>query len=178
MKKNPKKVKKDLSLSKEEFEQKVIEIARVSRVVAGGKRMRFRACVVIGDLKGKLGVGVRKGADVSMAIEKAVRAAKKNLIKVEIVNETIPHEVRVKFKSAKILIKPAPKGTGIIAGGPVRSALELSGINNIVAKMLGSNNKINNVRAVIKALSSFKKRRRLLSDKTKENKEDRIKGKE
>ena len=138
------------------FEQKVIEIARVTRVVAGGKRMRFRACVVVGDLKGKVGMGLRKGADVSIAINKAVRAAKKDMIKVPIINETIPHFSQAKFKAAKVLIKPAVQGTGVMAGGPVRAVLELAGIKNVVSKMLGSKNKINNIQATILAMKGLK----------------------
>lgn len=143
----------------DEFDQRVIDIARITRVVAGGKRMRFRACVAIGNQKGKIGIGTKKGADVSLAVNKAVTAAKKNLININIINETIPHQFRLKFKAASILIKPAPKGTGIKAGGPLRSVLEISGIKNIVAKMLGSENKINNVMALYLALRGLKKPR-------------------
>lgn len=140
-----------------EFDQSIIDIARVTRVMAGGKRMRFRACVVIGDHKGKVGSAVAKGADVTGAINKAVTKARKNLITVPIVNETIPHRVDVKLGAAKILIKPAPKGTGIIAGGAVRAVLDLAGVSNVVAKILGTNNKINNVKATIKALQLLKR---------------------
>ncbi|MDP2684110.1 MAG: 30S ribosomal protein S5 [bacterium] len=141
---------------KDEFDQKLIDIARVTRVMAGGKRMSFRACVVIGDRKGRVSSGLRKGADVSIAINKAVRAAKKKIIKVNIVNDTIPCEIREKFGAARVLLKPAPKGTGVIAGGAVRIVLELAGIKNVVSKMLGSHNKINNVNATIKALENLK----------------------
>ena len=143
--------------AEKEFDQSVIDIARVTRVMAGGKRMRFRACMVIGDKKGRVGSAVAKGADVTLAINKAVSKAKKNLINVPIINETIPYRVDVKFGAAKILIKPAPKGTGIIAGGAVRTVLELSGVGNVVAKILGTNNKINNVKATIKALQMLKR---------------------
>jgi len=138
-----------------EFDQKIVDIARVTRVMAGGKRMSFRACVVIGDRKGRVGMAVRKGADVTNAINKAANAAKKYLIKVNIINDTIPHTVREKFTAAKILLKPAPKGTGIIAGGPMRMVLELAGIKNVVAKMMGSKNKINNVKATLSALEKM-----------------------
>lgn len=137
---------------KSEFDQKVIDLARVTRVMAGGKRMKFRACVVIGDRKGRVGYGIEKGIDVQTAINKAVNKAKKNLITVNKKNDTIAFEIREKFKAAKIMLKPAPNGTGIKAGGAVRIILELSGIQNIVAKILGSNCKINNVHATIKAL--------------------------
>lgn len=136
-----------------EFEHRVIEVSRVSRVVAGGKRMTFRACVAVGDRKGRVSAAVAKSADVSGAINKAVSAAQKRLQSVRIVNGTIAHEVRVKFGAARVLLKPAPPGTGIIAGGPIRVVLDLAGIQNVVAKMLGSQNKINNVRATLLALS-------------------------
>lgn len=141
-----------------EFSQKIIDIARVTRVVAGGKRMRFRACVVIGDLKGRIGFAVAKGADVTGAINKAVTAAKKGLVRVNIVDGTIPYEIRVKFGAAKLLLKPAPPGTGIRAGGPIRAVLELAGLKNVVSKMLGSKNKINNVHAVFLAFEKLIKR--------------------
>lgn len=138
-----------------EFEHKVIDLRRVSRVMAGGKRMRFRACVAVGDGKGRVGVGLTKGLDVSTAINKAVTQAKKRLVTIPLVNETIPHPVRVKFGAAQVLLKPAPKGTGVIAGGPIRILMDLAGVKNIVAKMLGSPNKINNVYATLEALQSL-----------------------
>jgi len=140
----------------EEFEQRLVDLARVTRVVAGGKRLRFRACVVIGNKNGKVGYGMAKGNDVAVAVEKAVRKAKKNIIEPIIVNETIPHEIREKFKAAKILLKPAAKGKGIKAGGVVRIILELAGIENATGKILGSKNKINNVKATFKALKKLK----------------------
>lgn len=139
-----------------EFEQKIVDIARVTRVMAGGKRMSFRACVVIGDRKGRVGMAVRKGADVTIAINKAVNAAKKHLIRVTIINDTVPHTIHEKFSAAYILLKPAPRGTGIIAGGPMRIVLELAGIKNVVAKMIGSRNKINNVKATLEALKKLR----------------------
>ena len=147
---------KGIVKKEEEFEQRVVDLARVTRVMAGGKRMKFRACLAIGDKKGRVGFGVAKGADVTMAITKAFNKAKKNLIKVPVFNETIPHQVRVKFKSAKVLLKPAKKGNGVKAGGAVRILCELAGIANVTAKILGSNNKINNVKATILAFKSFK----------------------
>lgn len=145
------------SKDEKEFDQAMIDIARVTRVMAGGKRMRFRVCVVIGDRKGRVGTAVAKGADVTLAINKAVNKAKKNIIKVPIINETIPHRVDVKSGAAKILLKPAPRGSGIIAGGAVRVVLDLAGVSNVVAKILGSKNKINNVNATFKALKSLKR---------------------
>lgn len=144
-----------------EFDQKVVEVKRVTRVVAGGKRMRFRALVVIGDRKGKVGLGLRKGADVSESVNKAVNAAKKNLVTLPLINETIPHEIRVKYKSSILVLMPAKPGTGVIAGGAVRSVMELSGIKNIVSKMLGSNNKVNNIRAVFAAFEKMKSKEAL-----------------
>ncbi len=139
-----------------EFEQKILELARVTRVTKGGKRMRFRASLVIGDRRGRVGFGVAKGGDVSMAIEKAFRQAKKNMVKVPLIEETIPHEVFRKFAAASVLLKPAPKGTGLKSGGPTRVVLELAGIPNAVSKIMGSKNKINNAKATFLALRALR----------------------
>ncbi|MBM3256499.1 MAG: 30S ribosomal protein S5 [Candidatus Moranbacteria bacterium] len=139
-----------------EFDHALLNIARVARVVQGGRRFSFRATVAIGNRKGKVGVGIAKGADVSSAIGKAVHNAKKNLVTFSIVNETIPHETKTKFGSAQIIIKPAKLGKGIVAGGALRAIAELGGIKNLTAKSLGSNNKINTARAMLKALSQLK----------------------
>ncbi len=139
-----------------EFEQKILDLARVTRVTKGGKRMRFRTCLIIGDKKGRVGMGVAKGVDVATSVEKAFRRAKKNLVTVPLQNETLPHEILVKDGAAKVMMKPAPVGTGLKSGGPVRVVLELAGVPNAVTKILGSNNKINNARATFKALRSFK----------------------
>ncbi len=141
---------------KRDFEQKVVEIKRVTRVVAGGKRMRFRALVVIGDKKGKVGMGLRKGVDVAESVNKAVNAAKKNMIMVPLTNGTIPHQIKLKYKSSRIILLPARPGTGIIAGGALRSVLDLAGVKNILSKMLGSSNKVNNVKAVFEAFKKMK----------------------
>jgi len=141
----------------DEFEQKIIDIARVTRVMAGGKRMRFRACVAVGNKKGKIGLGLAKGADVTMAVNKAVTRAKKEMIEVPIVKNTIPHEIREKFSAARIMLKPAAIGRGVIAGGIVRMIIELAGIHNITSKILGGNNKVNNAKCVMSALSKLKK---------------------
>lgn len=153
------------SRAETEFNQEIVDLARVTRVMAGGKRMRFRACVALGDGRGKVGVGVAKGADVTLAVNKAVAQAKKNLVTVPFIRETIPYEVRLKYNSAVILLKPAPKGTGIKAGGPLRMIFELAGVRNIVGKILGSSNKINNVRAAIEAI----RRLRLIEVKPKDD---------
>ncbi|PIR73223.1 MAG: 30S ribosomal protein S5 [Candidatus Moranbacteria bacterium CG10_big_fil_rev_8_21_14_0_10_35_21] len=144
---------------KPEYDQKLLDLARVTRVVRGGRRFRFRATVVIGNRKGRVGVGVGKGADVSDSIKKAFENGKKNLISIDVNNHTILHDVRHKKGSAKIILKPAPKGTGIIAGGPIRVVAELGGIKDIVTKSLGTSNKLNVARAAIEALDSLRKTR-------------------
>ncbi len=144
-----------------EFDQKVVEVKRVTRVVAGGKRMRFRALVVIGDRKGKVGMGLKKGADVSESVNKAVNAAKKNMITLPLVEGTVPHGINIKYKSSMLMLKPAKPGTGVIAGGAARQVFELAGVKNVVCKMLGSNNKVNNVKAVFGAFKKMKSKEAL-----------------
>ena len=141
---------------KPEFDQKLLDLARVTRVVKGGRRFRFRATLVIGDRKGRVGVGVAKGADVSDSIQKAYNDAKKSLITVKLSENTIPHDVEMKLGSAKVLLKPASKGRGVIAGGAVRAVVDLAGIKDIVSKSLGTSNKLNVARATIEALKSLK----------------------
>jgi len=145
------------NLKQKEFEEIILDIRRVTRVVAGGKRLSFRATVALGDKEHHLvGIGVGKGRDVPLAIQKAIYNAKKHLISVPIVNETIPFDVSAKYKRAEVLIKPAKKGKGIIAGGAVRSILKLAGIPNVSAKILGrTGNAINNARATIMALKKL-----------------------
>ncbi len=141
---------------KPEFDQQIIDLARVTRVTKGGKQMSFRATVIIGDRKGRVGFGTEKGKDVQLAVEKAVNQAKKALITVPIVRGTIPHRVDAKFKAAKVMIKPAPMGSGIIAGSALRTILEYAGVPNASGKILGkTNNKLTNTHAAINALSSF-----------------------
>lgn len=139
-----------------EFEQKILDLARVTRVTAGGKRMSFRCALVIGDKKGRVGLGVAKGKDVQMAIEKAYRQAKKRLIRVSIMNETVAHPVWVKFGAALLLVKPAPKGTGLKSGGAARMVLEFAGVPNVVSKIVNSANKINIAKATLKALKQLR----------------------
>lgn len=141
-----------------EFEEEVIEIDRVTRVVKGGRRMRFRATVAIGDRKGRIGIGLGKANEVTAAIQKAIVQAKKSLIRVPIFNSTIPHDIKIKYKSARILMMPAGPGTGIIAGGPLRKLVGLAGIKNILSKCLGTNNKVANTQAAFKALSLLRQR--------------------
>lgn len=142
---------------KSEFGSIVLDIRRVTRVVAGGKRFSFRATVVVGNRRGKVGVGVAKGLDVAQAVEKATRDAQKNVIEVSIVNDTIPYEVYAKYSSAKVLLKPASANWGIKAGGPVRAVCSLAGIKNITSKIIGrTTNKLTNARATIEALKKLK----------------------
>ena len=140
---------------KDDFEQKIVDLTRVTRVMAGGKRMKFRACMVIGDKKGKVGVGIAKGVDVAMAIQKSVTKARKNLITVPILDGTVPHEINIKKGASRLMIKPGRKGSGIKAGGVMRIVLELAGVKDAVAKILGTNNKVNNAKACSLALQAF-----------------------
>lgn len=143
---------------KEEFKEKVLDIRRVARVVAGGKRLSFRATVIIGDRKGRVGVGIGKGADVSQAISKARASAQKNMIQLELKEgRTIAHEVEAKYSAARVLIKPAKKGNGLKAGSAVRSVLYLAGIKDASAKILGRTpNKLTNALAALEALKKLK----------------------
>ncbi len=161
---------------KKEYDQKLLEASRVARVVKGGKRFSFRALVIIGNRKGKVSAGVAKGADLTDATQKAVTNAKKSIIIVPIINGSIPHEVYQKFGASKVLIKPAPKGSGIIAGGAVRAILELAGVANASAKILGSTNKLNCAQATIKALGKFKSNIRSVNLQVKKTEEAVVKG--
>jgi len=145
----------DRPAEEKQFEEQTIAIDRVSRTVKGGRRLRFKALVVVGDKKARVGVGVAKGRDVQQAIEKATGVAKKNLITIPLEKTTIPHEVEVKATGAHVLLKPAAPGTGIIAGGVVRSIIGVTGISNLLSKSLGSTNKVNIAYATIKALESL-----------------------
>lgn len=141
---------------KPEFDQQIVDLARVTRVTKGGKQLSFRACVVIGDRKGRVGYGIEKGKDVQIAVEKAANQAKKSIIRVPIIKETVPHRVEAKFKAGRVMIKPAPPGSGIIAGSSIRTVLEFAGVPNASAKMIGkTNNKITNVKTTFKALGQF-----------------------
>lgn len=139
-----------------EFEERVVTINRVTKVVKGGRKFRFAALVVIGDKKGRVGFGTGKANEVPDAIRKASEAAKRNLINVPVLHGTIPHEITGVYGSGKVFVKPAAQGTGIIAGGPVRAVVELAGYSDILSKCIGSRTPINMVRATIEGLASLK----------------------
>jgi len=144
--------------SNDPYEEKVIEVSRVSRTVKGGRRIRFRALVVVGDRKGKVGMGLGKANEVTEAVSKANTRARKALVTVPIIDGTIPHEITGNFGAAKVLLKPASSGTSIVAGGSVRVVAELAGITDLLAKSLGSRSKVNNVAATIEAFKGFSPR--------------------
>ena len=140
-----------------EFQETVVTVRRVSKTVKGGRNMRFTALVVVGNGKGTVGFGTGKAKEVPDAIKKALEAAKKNLYKVPMVKgDTFPHYIEGKFGACKVVMKPAPDGTGIVAGGPVRAVLELAGIKNIYSKVYGSRNSINMVRATVNGITNLK----------------------
>jgi small subunit ribosomal protein S5 len=143
-------------MEEKEFEEKVIQVNRVAKKTKGGNRISFSVLTVVGDKKGRVGVGLGKALDVSGAVKKGINRAKKHLITVPMKGTTIPHVVKIKRGAAEVLLKPAPPGTGIIAGGPVRVVVEVAGIRDIVAKILGSDNKASNVYATIEALKKLK----------------------
>jgi small subunit ribosomal protein S5 len=156
----------DFPKEEKQFEEQVIHIDRVARVVKGGRRFRFRALVVVGDGKHQVGVGVSKGGDVQAAVSKAVDVAKKNLLKVPAYRESIPHQTSGKQGGAHVLIMPAAPGTGIIAGGTMRTILETAGIKNVLGKSLGSSNKVNTAYATIAALKTLKPSKDWVTTKT------------
>jgi small subunit ribosomal protein S5 len=146
-----------------EFEEKVLYINRCSKVVKGGRKFSFSALILVGDGKGNIGIGFAKANEVSDAIRKGGEAARKNIVSFQMHETTIPHEITVNWDGAKVLLKPAPQGTGVIAGSKVRAVLELGGIKDIVTKSLGSNNPINQVKATFMALTKLKNRKECLA---------------
>nr|YP_009545413.1 ribosomal protein S5 [Mallomonas splendens]AYO28567.1 ribosomal protein S5 [Mallomonas splendens] len=148
------KKKLPIRLSKIKYEEKIIQIKRVTKVVKGGKKLTFRAVVIIGDNKRKVGVGIGRADDVNMAIDKAILHGKKNLINVPLtLTYSVPHVIKVSSGACSVMLRPASQGTGVIAGGSIRTVLELAGIRNILAKQIGSNNILNNAKTTILALN-------------------------
>jgi len=144
--------------SDDQFDHRVVELRRVTRVVKGGRRFRFRATVIVGDKRGNIGLGVSKGADVQNAISKAQESAKKNVVHFILEGGTIPHEITRTYRGAKVFLKPAPQGSGIIAGGPIRSVAILGGLRDLSSKTMGSHNSLNVVKATMLALTSMQPR--------------------
>lgn len=142
----------DRSPADQQWQEQVISVDRVARVQKGGRRFRFRTLVAVGDGKTKVGIGVAKGADVQASVTKAVAVAKRNLVTFPITKGSIPHQINARYGGARVMLKPAAPGSGVIAGGVVRSVLDVTGIQNILSKSLGSNNKINNAYATVQAL--------------------------
>lgn len=148
--------KREKRISKRKYEEKILQVKRVTKVVKGGKKMTTQAIVVVGDKKQKVGVGVGRAEDANLAIEKAILQGKKNCITVPLTHQfSIPHVVRASYGACDIMLRPASEGTGVIAGGAVRTVLELAGVQNILAKQFGSNNMLNNAKATLVALTSL-----------------------
>lgn len=156
MRRKQKKKRSSEERIEKEFEKRVVSIRRVARTYEGGKRMRLSVCMVIGDKRGSIGIGIGKGADVKAASDKAYNAAKKNMYKVSLKGNTIPHEIKHKKGAAKLFMKPAAPGTGVVAGGSLRLVLEVSGVKDILTKILGTSNPIMNAYAAIEALRLLK----------------------
>jgi small subunit ribosomal protein S5 len=156
-----------------EFEERVVKINRITKVVKGGRRMRFAALVVVGDKKGRVGFGTGKAKEVPDAIRKATEAATKNVFKVKLVGTTLPHETIGNYGAAKVVLRPAADGTGVIAGGPVRAVLELAGVSNVLSKCLGSRTPVNLVRATCAGLKGMKSLEQVAALRGLENKQVR-----
>ena len=157
----------EIQPEEKQFDERTLHIDRVARVVKGGRRFRFRALVVVGDRKHKVGIGTAKGADVTAAVTKATEVAKKNFVTVSLYKGTLPHEIEYKVSGAHILLKPASAGTGLIAGGVVRTILEVAGVHNALSKSLGSSNKTNTAYATVAALDALVPSSKWITTRTK-----------
>jgi len=157
-----------------QYDERTLHIDRVARVVRGGRRFRFRALVAVGDHKNKVGIGLAKGADVTAAVTKAIEVAKKNLVSIPLYKGTIPHDVEAKIGGSKILLKPASSGTGLIAGGVVRSVLEVAGVSNVLSKSLGSSNKTNTAYATLEALQLLKPSKDWITTTANKQKQEKV----
>lgn len=151
--------------SREELNEKLISVSRVAKVVKGGKHLRFRALVAVGDGKGRVGIGIGKANEVSQAIQKAGAVARRKMVPVPLVGTTIPHEIVVKFGAAKVMLKPAVPGTGVIAGSSMRAVLEVAGVKDILAKCLGNTNSINVVKATMLALTELREPEKVVAER-------------
>jgi small subunit ribosomal protein S5 len=151
--------------AREELTEKVVSVNRVAKVVKGGKNMRFSALVVVGDGKGRVGMGMGKAKEVALAIQKAGAVARKKMVLVPLVGTTIPHETVVKFGAARVMLKPAVPGTGVIAGGSMRAVLEVAGVKDILTKCLGTRNPINVVKATMKALTELREPEKVVAER-------------
>lgn len=158
--------RRDRKREPSEYEETTLAIDRVTRVVKGGRRMRFRAVVIVGNKKGKVGLGTGKAGEVQAAVQKAARSAKRAMLLVPMRGDTIPHEVNVKHKAARLRLMPASKGTGIIAGGPLRIVLDLAGVKDAIAKSFGTGNKLVNAQAAMKSLQMLRGSRKTLATET------------
>jgi len=161
--------KQIIDTEEKQFDERIIYVNRVARVVKGGRRFRFQALVVAGDHNGRVGIGISKGADVTAAVKKATDVAKKNMVKVSLYRGTLPHETQGRVGGSKILIMPAAPGTGLIAGGVVRTVLEVAGVENVLSKSLGSSNRVNTAYATLAALQSIQPRSKWVIKPTKSN---------